>query len=108
MQNKTKTEEIIMKKITILPKTRIGKISFWIAIGAFISTYLNYWLAMIFGSQRVFAVPGMLTVGAMITCGITSIIAITKYRDRAILLFVSAILGVLGIMFVLGEFLAPH
>lgn len=108
MQNKPKTEEIIMKKMNMLPTTKIGKISFWVVIGAFIAIYLNYWLAMIFGGQRVFAIPGMLTVGAVCICGITSIIAITKYKDRAILLFVSAFLGLLGWIFVAGEFLFPH
>jgi hypothetical protein len=37
-----------------------------------------------------------------------SIVSIIKYHDYSLLLFLSAFLGILGIMFVLGEFLVPH
>jgi hypothetical protein len=91
-----------------MPKTKIGKISFWMVIVAFIGIYLNYWLSMLSDGTWRIVMPGFLMVGAVCICGIISIIAIVKYRDRAILLFLSSLLGILGIMFVLGEFLVPH
>jgi len=39
---------------------------------------------------------------------ITSFISILKYKDYAISLFISALIGILGIIFLLGEFLVPH
>lgn len=77
-----------------MPKTRIGKISFWVAVGAFISLYVNI--------LNIFLLSSV-----MLVCGVTSIIAMTKYRDRAILLFVSALLGLAGLIFVLGVLFLP-
>ena len=97
----------IKKRFYILPKTKIGKISFWLVILSFIGIYLNYWIAM---AARISMPPllGILPLGILVICGITSFFAIIKYRDYAILLFLSALIGLLGILFVLGEFLFPH
>jgi len=89
------------------PKTKIGKISFWVGVSAFILIYLQYWLAMLF--QKSAPIPlGLLAMLCLCVAGVTSIISLTKYRDHAILLFVSALIGCLGVLFVLGEFLFPH
>lgn len=95
------------KRFYFLPKTRIGKISFWIVIAAFIGIYLEYWIAMATKSSS----PPFLEIlfmGALVICGITSFIAIVKYRDYAISLFISALIGLLGILFIIGEFAFPH
>ena len=89
------------------PKTKIGKISFWIAISAFILMYLQYWYAMLFKTS-VPPIMGLLAVLCVCVAGVTSIIALTKYRDHAILLFLSALIGVFGFLLVIGEFFFPH
>ena len=50
----------------------------------------------------------LLAMGCMIIAGITSFVSIIKYRDYAISLFISSLIGLMGIVFVLGEFLVPH
>ena len=89
-----------------LPKTKIGKISFWIGISAFVLVYLQYWIAMIFQAS-ISPWIGLVPMACELGAGIGSFIAIIKYRERAILIFVTAIIGVLGLLFVMGELLLP-
>jgi len=89
------------------PKTKIGKISFWVGVSAFVLVYAQYWLAMLFQASSPILL-GIITMICVCVSGVTSIVALTKYRDRAILLFLSAAIGAMGILFVLGEFLFPH
>ena len=95
------------RRIHFLPKTKIGKVSFWIVIASFIGLYMQYWIAMAF---RLSILPfiGLLPMVMLVVCGITSFIAILKYRDYAISLFLSALLGLFGVLFVIGEFVFPH
>jgi hypothetical protein len=53
-------------------------------------------------------IMGLLAMACILASGITSVISIIKYHERAILIFVPAALGVIGLIFVLGEFLIPH
>ena len=53
-------------------------------------------------------IPGLLAMGCILVAGITSIISIIKYKDYAISLFLSSLIGILGIIFVLGEIFVPH
>ena len=52
--------------------------------------------------------PSFTAIFAIITGGVTSIISIIKRKDRAIFLFISALMGFLGLLVLLGEFLIPH
>ena len=100
------------------PKTRIGKFAFWLAVSGFVVIYAQYWLTMLLQDSGGFLDAGLmlnfkiaLGILAMIVvmvAGVLSVIAITKHRDRAILLFVSAFIGCMGLLFILGEFLLPH
>jgi hypothetical protein len=89
------------------PTTKIGKISFWVGVGAFILLYLQYWYAMLFQTS-VSPVLGLLPMLCILAAGVGSVVALTKYRDRAILLFLSAGIGALALLFLVGEFLFPH
>jgi hypothetical protein len=51
---------------------------------------------------------GFIALAGIVGSGIMSWISILKYRERAILIFVPALLGILGLMFVLGEIFIPH
>ncbi len=44
----------------------------------------------------------------MIFGGISSILALVRGRDHAVVLILPALLGVLGLLFLLGEVLVPH
>lgn len=89
------------------PKTKIGKVSFWIGVAAFIIMYLQYWVAMLF-KISIPGYSGFLAVILILGAGISSVVALTKYKDKAILLFVSAFIGMLGLLLVIGEFVFPH
>ena len=91
----------------LLPKTKIGKISFWLVMAGIALLYIPYWIAIITQSSSAISL-GFLSIGLIIIFGITSAVAIVKYKDRAVLLFISAFFGLLGILLVLGEFLIPH
>jgi len=103
------------------PKTKIGKISFWSVITGFlIIVILNVIADATQCSNGIChsnpnelwvsftIVLSWLAILSVVLGGITSIIAITKHKDRAILLFVPALIGCLGLFFLLGEFLVPH
>ena len=51
---------------------------------------------------------GLLAMVSVLVSGILSFISIIKYKERAILIFIPVILGVLGLIFVLGEIFIPH
>lgn len=112
----------------LLPKTKIGKVSFWLVIsGLLVIVVLNVVAELMQANDRCDAngicysnveeggwvwltriIPSLLAMAAICTAGITSIVAIAKYRDRAILLFLSSLLGIMGMLFVLGEIFIEH
>ena len=89
------------------PKSKVGRISFWVGISAFVLMYLQYWIAMLFNTS--IPIPlGLLAIIGLIAAGIISVIALTKYKDRAILLFMPALAGLFGLLLVAGELFFPH
>jgi hypothetical protein len=89
------------------PKSKIGKISFWVGVAAFILMYLQYWVAMAF--QVSIPIPmGIVVMLCICASGIGAIVALTKYKDRAIFVWLSLLVGLFGFVFVAGEFLFPH
>lgn len=99
--NKTK------RKFYFLPKTRLGKWSAGLVLIGLLIMYSQYWIAMAFKISMPIPI-GFLSVALILMFGITSIISILKYRDYAISLFVTSLLGIFGIILLLGEFLIPH
>ena len=51
---------------------------------------------------------GLLAMASILGSGILSLISIIKYRERAVLIFIPTILGILGLIFVLGEIFILH
>jgi uncharacterized membrane protein YhaH (DUF805 family) len=120
------------KRFYFFPKTRIGKISFWLVIFGFLMIiFLNIIAGLMqrndicdengickpapksVEENQIFilvtrVIPGLLAIGCILIAGIISIISIIKYRDYAIFLFLSSLIGILGILFVIGEFTVPH
>jgi len=94
------------RKLHFMPKSKLGKWSFWIVVYCFASLYLNYWIAMVL--EISIFLPGFFVMGLLVISGITNLISIIKYRDLAMSLFIGSLIGLLGILFVLGEFIFPH
>jgi len=94
-------------KLKIMPKTKIGKYSFWITLIGFVLIYANYWAAMAF---RISTPPffGVLPMIIILISGISSLTAIVKYKDHSIFLFLSLLIWLLSITFVAGELIFPH
>jgi len=113
-------------KIYFLPRTKLGKWSFWLVISGFLVIIILNIIAGLLqtndycdangicysedngGFRPVRIVFSLLAMACIVIAGIASILAIVKYQDFAVLLFLSALIGLMGIMFVLGEFLFPH
>lgn len=99
-----------------LPKTKLGKISLLLIIMGIVIFYIQYWLGILFPNPEppigldllIRILPGFTAIVAICISGVTSIISIIKKKDRAILLFVSTIIGLLGFVLILGELLIPH
>lgn len=89
------------------PTTPTGRISLWVGVSAFAIVYLQYWSALLTGLS-VPPVSGIAVVALLIAAGVGAAIASLKHRDRAILVYLPVLLGLLGVAFVVGELLFPH
>lgn len=95
------------KRIHFFPKSRIGKISFWGTVAGIILMYSLYWAAML--KDLSIPIPlGLTSVILLLIFGTISIVLIIRNKDRAILLFLSALLGLFAWFMLIGEFLFPH
>lgn len=97
------------------PKTKIGKIALYVTIAGFVLIFLQYWIGMVIYAgvteetvRWEFIVPGFLAMACVLAGGVCAVLSLTKYKDRAILLFVPALIGLLGLLFLVGELIFPH
>jgi hypothetical protein len=102
-------------KITIVPKTALGKWSVGLIGGLFLFLALLVILAAsgqrggeTFSSNLALAVPGLLAATCGIAAFFTGIIAVIKSKERAVLVFLAAFIGLDVLLFCLGEVLSPH
>ena len=98
-----------------MPKTQSGKWSVKLIFGFFVFFGL-FWL-MIKAGQRggmgffdnlYLTIPALLAAFSGIGAFLTGIISIFKFKERAIVVFVSTLIGALITLFVAGEILFPH
>lgn len=99
-------------RISILPKTSLGRWSVGLA-AAFI--LLSILFAVLTGLGGVGPGPVAPIVIATVIFGIsgiaafvTGLISIVKSKERSILVFLAAVVGLFCLVFFLGEFLFPH
>ena len=89
-------------KLNFIPKTRLGKwsiglsIAFIVLIGMKIADYFHFPLPT----------PAIATLGLM--GFILSLIAIFRNKDRAILIFLPVLVGLVIILWTTAEFIFPH
>jgi hypothetical protein len=101
--------------ISIAPKTSPGKWSLYLIGGFFLC--LAFLILMAASGQRggetfsdnlMLAIPGLLAALCGIAAFCTAIIAIFKSKERSVLVFLAALIGLGILLFCLGEFLFPH
>jgi hypothetical protein len=102
-------------RITVLPKTSLGKWS--VGLIAVFILFLALFIILVVSGQRgdeTFFSNLLLTVPMLIagTCGVaafvTGLIGIIKSKERSILVFLAIFVGFEIMVFCLGEFLVPH
>lgn len=94
-----------------LPRTRAG----WIAVALTATFATCYGGAITLIAARgvndanpwltIFAFTGL---GSAVGAGISAIVAIVRQGERGLLIVLPALLGVIALVFLLGEFLVPH
>jgi hypothetical protein len=103
-------------KSTLLPTTTLGKWSIGLVISLILFFILSFAIIILghqtggetFFDNLYIAVPMFLAGISGIAAFITGIICILRYKERSVLVFMSALIGLFVLFLVLGEFLAPH
>jgi len=98
-----------------MPKTILGKWAIWLIVVFFI--LFAVFQILIAAGQRggekffdnlLLAIPGLLMATSGIGSFFTGIVSIAKYKERAVLVFIATLIGLLILLFVLGEIIFPH
>lgn len=101
---------------TLFPKTTLGKWSIGLVIAAFLC-FVVFVIEVAFGFRGgdtfdfrdLWAgIPIMIAGVCFISALMTGVIGIIKYKERSVLVFLSAAAGLFVLLLVLGEFLFPH
>jgi hypothetical protein len=102
-------------RISILSKIPWGKWSVGLAV-AFILFFALFQILVASGQRggETFFSNLLLTVPVLLggTCGVAAFVAglisIIKSKERSVLVFVATVIGLIVLMFILGEVLVPH
>jgi hypothetical protein len=108
---------MVNKKMNInfLPKTDLGKWSVGFILAFFI--FLGFFFMFValgerggdtFFSNVKLAIPALLTGISGIGTFITGLMSIIGSKERSIFVFLTTMIGLFVLIFVLGEILAPH
>ena len=102
-------------KIKFLPQTKSGKWSASLAAGGIIFFVLgNIFIALgeqvgeTFLANLKISLPMSLGYLSLVSAFATGLFGLIKPRERAILVFIATLLGLLGVIFLIGEFTIPH
>ena len=102
-------------KFHFIPKTLLGKWSIGLAVASIVLfILLQFFVASglrdsyTFISGLLLTIPVPLAGISGISAFFTGIIGIIKSRDRSVLVFLSTMIGLFVILFLLGEVLFPH
>jgi len=87
-------------KITLIPKSNLGKCS----VGLSIAFIILIWLKIQFSIHvMTFAIAALGLTGF-----VTSLVSIFKNKDRAVLTFLPILVGLIIIFWITGEIMFPH
>jgi peptidoglycan/LPS O-acetylase OafA/YrhL len=102
-------------RITFLPKTRLGKWSVGLIIAFFV--FLASFFVLVASGQRggetffsnpALTVPMLFAGGCGIAALVTGLIGLIRSKERAILVYLAAAIGLFVLIYCLGELLYPH
>ena len=103
-----------MKKF-ILPKTVLGKWSVGLAISFIVFFVLLIILSAAgqkggdtFFSNLSLSIPGLLAIVSGVAAFFTGVISVIFMKERAVLTFLAIAIGLLLIVFIIGDFLFPE
>ncbi|OGO07516.1 MAG: hypothetical protein A2Y92_04105 [Chloroflexi bacterium RBG_13_57_8] len=102
-------------KITFLPKTLPGKWSLGLT-GASIILFVFLIIMGATGQEGgetffdnlLLAIPGLLALVSGVAAFFTGVISIAFVKERAILVFLTTLFGLLVLFFFLGDLIVPH
>lgn len=99
-----------------LPKTKLGRWTLWLIIifvlllatGMFVVTFLGQTGGKTIFDNPLISVPMLGAGAAAITALLIGAVAIIKEKERSAFVFIATLIGLLVLIFILGEFLFPH
>ena len=102
--------------MSLLPKTTLGKWSVGLIIAFFLLLATGIAVVSVFkqeGGETFFdnlwiSIPMLSAGAAAIAAFFTGALSIWKSKERAVLVFVASLIGLLVLWFVVGEILSPH
>jgi len=102
-------------KVQVSPKTLLGKWAVWLIV-AFVFLFAVFQLLVASGQRGgetffdnlLLAVPIVVAAICGISSLVTGLVGIIKSKEQSILVFVASFIGILVLIFVLGEFVYPH
>ena len=101
--------------MNLLPKTKLGKwsvgliVAFFLllATGMFVVSVLGQSGGETFFDNPVISIPMLGGGASAIMAFLTGIVAIIKDKERAILVFLASLIGLLVLWFIVGEIVVP-
>lgn len=103
---------------TRMPETRLGKVSFWLAIAFAVGFVLNMGLVGVVGTSTDAVVDefartylpywGVALMSTGFAAGVVAVLAILRQHERSIVTLLTVVPALFVIVFLLGEFLMPH
>ena len=102
-------------KLFSAPTTKLGKTSFSLII-AFLLFLGAFYLFVASGetggetffSNTLLTIPFLLAAASGIAAFFAGLVAVFKEKERSVLVYLSIILGLLVLVFITGELVAPH
>lgn len=98
-----------------MPKSKLGKWTVGLIFTFFIA--FSFLMLMAFSGQEggdtifdnlLLGIPGIIAALSGILAFVTAVISIFKYKDRSVLVILAAIIGLIIVFFLSGEFIFPH
>ncbi|HNR02371.1 MAG TPA: hypothetical protein PKK59_07545 [Anaerolineaceae bacterium] len=95
-------------KLPILPVSRPGKWSAGLALGAILVFVLLYLLGERLGvlPDALISTAGALAIAAAVMAAVSGLSALVRFKERALLVYISVVFGLAVIVFLLTSFWA--
>ena len=97
-----------------LPSTCLGRWSLWLIIAFFLLRLIQVLVLSgqsggeTFTDNLPLIIPSFASLACAITSFVTGIIGIIWKKERAVLVFISSLIGLLVLLFIIGDITMPH